>query len=331
MPAVRIVLAEARPVRRHRLHLAIRTLAGIHLTAATGTLMEAYSVTEAEMPDAVLVCGVMRALPEFAMFSAMTRLLGIAELDLTEDDDGRPASPILAALRRLADTGPTRRPVPGPPPARALPKVAARPQVPDRLGVILIGASTGGVEALHRILADFPADCPPTLVVQHIRGAFSAAFAERLNRACRAEVAEASPDRLLAPGLILIAPGDSTHLELRGPSPLRCRLTEAPPLTGHRPSVDALFRSATPLGCRAVGVLLTGMGQDGARGLKQIREAGGHTIAQDRDSSIVYGMPRIAADLGAAVEVLALDRIGRAVLAAARYVPAAAGIAAVRP
>jgi two-component system chemotaxis response regulator CheB len=251
-------------------------------------------------------------------------------VDLTAADDGRPATPILPALRRRAEPGPARRPVPGPPPARPPPPVAARPQLSDRLGVILIGASTGGVEALHRILADFPPDCPPTLVVQHIRGAFSAAFAERLNRVCRAEVAEAAPDRLLAPGLILVAPGDRAHLELRGPAPLRCQLTEAPPLTGHRPSVDALFRSAAPLGHRAVGVLLTGMGQDGARGLKQIREAGGHTIAQDRETSVIYGMPRIAADLGAAVEVLGLDRIAGAILAAAGHAPAA-GKAAVRP
>jgi two-component system chemotaxis response regulator CheB len=249
------------------------------------------------------------------MFAEMMRLLGIGSLPIPEVASGGEGV-LLEEVRTLAAN---RRPASQVPPAR--PRVpsgpAARAPLVESCRVILIGASTGGVEALHRVLAEFPADCPPTLVVQHIRGAFSAAFADRLNRACSAEVAEARDGQALRQGLILVAPGDATHLELRGPTPVQCRLAEAPPMSGHRPSVDALFRSAVPLRDRAVGVLLTGMGQDGARGLLQIREAGGHTIAQDRETSTVYGMPRVAAELGSAVEILSLGAIARATLAAA--------------
>ena len=193
-----------------------------------------------------------------------------------------------------------------------------------RIGaLILIGASTGGVEALHRLLVDFPADGPPVMLVQHIRGAFSGAFAERLNRNVPARVCEAEDGMVLARGQILVAPGDACHLTVEGPPPLRCRLVADPPEGGHRPAVDRLFRSALPVARRSVAVLLTGMGRDGADGLLALRRAGAHTIAQDRDSSTVWGMPRVAAELDAAAEILPLNRIAAAVHEAAARAAAA--------
>ena len=179
---------------------------------------------------------------------------------------------------------------------------------------VAIGSSTGGVEALLTILAHYPANCPPTVITQHMPAAFTKSFAERLNRACAAEVAEAWEGAPLQPGKVYLAPGGATHLEVAGQSP-RCILREGDLVNGHRPSVDRLFLSvAHTLGSKAVGVILTGMGRDGAQGLKAIRDEGGHTLGQDERSCVVYGMPKAAADLGAFERQTSLERMGDAIL-----------------
>jgi two-component system chemotaxis response regulator CheB len=305
---LRVILAEARPVRRHRLGSELSVAAGLTVVASCASLMETYSLVESGIADAVLVSAEFRSVPEFSMFAELARLLGVTLVPL--DDDSPAPVDRLARLARSAPAAPPPRAERGrgaPPPTRGL--AGDEP-------IVVLGASTGGVEALHRLLTAFPEDCPPTLVVQHIRGDFSAAFADRLDRACRARVFEASDGRPLARGEIVVAPGSERHLELRHAAPV-CRLVDAPPVTGHRPSVDALFRSAAPYGARIVAALLTGMGQDGARGLLEIRRAGGHTIAQDRETSTVYGMPRVAAEMGSAADILPLDRIASAMLRAA--------------
>ncbi|MFV2033748.1 MAG: CheB methylesterase domain-containing protein, partial [Halocynthiibacter sp.] len=184
--------------------------------------------------------------------------------------------------------------------------------------LIVIGASTGGVEALHRVLADFPPNCPATLVVQHMKGAFIGRFAERLNSACKPEVLQAWDGAPLKNGRIYVAPGDTHHMSVSGREILAVRLSAASPNSGHRPSVDRLFLSASQYRTRVVGVLLTGMGKDGANGLLRIRQLHGHTIAQDQKTSTVYGMPRAAAAIGAVSQQLPIDRIGAAALKAAR-------------
>ena len=201
---------------------------------------------------------------------------------------------------------------------------AARPEV------IVIGASTGGVEALHTLLASFPADCPPTLIVQHINGCFAGAIAQSFDRAVRPRVMLAESDMPLEPGTVLLAPGNERHLQVAaaGALGLRCVLREGDPVSGHRPSVDRLFASlastlaATGGGARALGVLLTGMGQDGAQGMAQLASIGARTIAQDQATCVVFGMPRAAIDLGAAGEVLPLGRIGPSI-----FTPAKAALA----
>ena len=183
--------------------------------------------------------------------------------------------------------------------------------------VIVIGASTGGVDALYSLLANFPRDCPPTFVVQHMRAGFVESFVAGLNRACAAEVVLAQDRHIARPGRIHIAPAGNLHLILCAQHVLTLRLVNAPPLHGHRPAVDRLFFSAARLRPTPVAALLTGMGRDGAEGLLHIRRTGGHTIAQDETSSVVYGMPRAARDLDAADQILPLRSIATALLRAA--------------
>lgn len=181
--------------------------------------------------------------------------------------------------------------------------------------IIVIGASTGGVEALLELLSDFPVNCPPTVITQHMPALFTKSFAARLDLTCAPSIQEAHDGALLVPGQVFIAPGGPAHLELHGRGQIRCRLREAPLETGHRPSVDVLFRSAASVfGDRCVGVLLTGMGKDGASGLRAIRDAGGRTLGQDAASCVVHGMPRAALELGAVERELPLARIAATAL-----------------
>jgi two-component system chemotaxis response regulator CheB len=181
--------------------------------------------------------------------------------------------------------------------------------------LVAIGSSTGGVEALLSILTRFPADCPPTVITQHMPASFTRSFAERLNRCCAPEVAEASDGAPILPGRIYVAPGGDRHMTVAGSRALRCALVAGPPQTGHRPSVDMLFRSVADVaGPRAVGLILTGMGRDGAEGLLAMRQAGAATIGQDEASCVVYGMPKSAHLIGAVERQLPLHRIADAVL-----------------
>jgi two-component system chemotaxis response regulator CheB len=193
-------------------------------------------------------------------------------------------------------------------------KVAPGPRFVPNGRMVAIGSSTGGVEALLTILARYPANCPPTVITQHMPAAFTKSFAERLNRACAAEVHEAWDGAPLQTGQVYLAPGGATHMEVAGQNP-RCVLREGDLVNGHRPSVDRLFFSvAHTLGSKAVGVILTGMGRDGAQGLKAIRDEGGHTLGQDERSCVVYGMPKAAADLGAVERQTSLERMADAIL-----------------
>lgn len=148
---------------------------------------------------------------------------------------------------------------------------------------------------------------------------FTRSFAERLNRTCRPQVEEASDGAVLSPGRVYIAPGGDTHLEVAGSVNLVCRLRKEDPVNGHRPSVDVLFESvAAVVGAGAVGLILTGMGRDGARGMLAMRQAGAATFGQDESSCVVYGMPRAAKEIGAVERELSLPRLAEAVLGVCR-------------
>lgn len=189
--------------------------------------------------------------------------------------------------------------------------VARRPvelDGPTRVELIALGASTGGAKAIEAIVTRLPAGIPPLLVVQQMPANVTKALAGRLDRLSRLTVAEASDGRVLRPGLVLLAPGDR-HVEVvRAGGELCCRLSEQPRVHGRRPSVDVAFHSvAETCGSGALAALLTGMGKDGAQGLLELREVGAHTLAQDERTSVVFGMPRAAIELGAACEILSLD------------------------
>jgi two-component system chemotaxis response regulator CheB len=176
--------------------------------------------------------------------------------------------------------------------------------------IIAIGASTGGTEAIREVLSRLPADSPAVLVTQHIPRAFSAQFAARMNTCSALTVQQAQDGQLITPGHAYIAPGDMHLLAVRDGAHYRCRLSSDAPVNRHKPSVDVLFQSlAACVGANAIGVILTGMGADGAQGLKLMRERGAATIAQDEKSSVVWGMPGAAVALGGVEHILSIEDI----------------------
>lgn len=187
---------------------------------------------------------------------------------------------------------------------------------PRRL--IVLGASTGGVDALISVLRLFPKTCPPVAIVQHMPEKFIPLFVQRLNGTCAPDVAIAQSGSRLEQGRILVAPTGS-HIRLSRKDPNVCIVEDGRPVNGFRPSVDVLFNSAAEsFGHRVAAGLLTGMGRDGARGLKAIRDAGGFTVAQDEETSVVYGMPRVAKEMGAVDESTPLPKIAALLLDACR-------------
>lgn len=186
------------------------------------------------------------------------------------------------------------------------------PTIGDRsdIRLIAIGASTGGVVAVQSLLTALPSDCPAVLITQHMPPAFTKSFAARLNQNSALTVTEATDGQLIQSGHAYVAPGDS-HLEVyTNQHGMVCRLRDAPPVSGHRPSVDVLFQSvAKQVGQYALGAILTGMGRDGADGLLSMRQAGSMTLGQSESSCVVYGMPKAAKEIGAVTTELSLERI----------------------
>ena len=218
------------------------------------------------------------------------------------------AKVLAAAQARVRATGPVRPSGPGTPPATRL-----APALSQAPGLVVIGASTGGTEAIRQVLAPLPADMPPVVIAQHIPATFSAAFADRLDRHCALDVAQAVDGEPLQPGRAYVAPG-GRHLRVRRQhGALRCVISDEP--APFRPSVDALFESAAEhAGAAACAALLTGMGSDGARGMLALRRAGARTIAQDKASSVVWGMPGAAVALSAATDVVPLGEVAAMLL-----------------
>jgi two-component system chemotaxis response regulator CheB len=266
-----------------------------------------------EQPLPVVVCSALadggsalarQALEEGALEVIPKPTLGVG--DFLRESRER----LVASLRKAARTVPPRRGgTPGPllPPSAPLLRVTT-----DQ--VIAVGASTGGTDALRELLVPMPPDSPGLVIVQHMPEHFTRAFARQLRELCRIDVKEAEPGDRVSPGRALVAPGNR-HLQVRrSGGEYRVEVVDGPRVSGHRPSVDVLFHSvARAAGANAVGVLLTGMGEDGADGLLAMRQAGAATVAQDEASCVVFGMPRVAIHRGAVDEVLPLSSIGDAV------------------
>jgi two-component system chemotaxis response regulator CheB len=235
------------------------------------------------------------------------------------------AGRLVSAIRKAA-VSKVRR-LEAPPPAAAgapalsgaAPVVHELPPVPLETThkVLAIGASTGGTQALEVVLRALPATMPGIVITQHMPEHFTAAFAQRLDKVCRLDVREAKDGDPIVPGVALIAPGGKHLLVQRSGAKYQARVKDGPPVHHQRPAVDVLFQSvARHAGANAVGVILTGMGADGAAGLLEMRNAGAHTIAQDEATCVVFGMPKEAIKLGAAAEVLPLPQVARALVKA---------------
>jgi len=218
---------------------------------------------------------------------------------------------LIEKIKGVARAKKYKHPDPRKPAARAVkPQGEARTESTPR--VIAVGASTGGTVAITEVLTRLPLEMPPILVVQHMPPHFTKAFADRLNNLCALEIREAEDREPLSRGKVLIAPGDRHMVLRRCGANYHVELDDGPAVYHQRPSVEVLFQSvAANAGANAIGVLLTGMGKDGAQGLLAMKEAGAFTIAQDEASCVVYGMPGEAVEIGAAERVVALGEIPR--------------------
>jgi two-component system chemotaxis response regulator CheB len=313
------MLADPDPVRRRHILSRINGVTAIE----AASLSEAFDLAERLQPHAIALAAELSDDPGLGVFLHLVDALSVgvimygrASNDLTPTKFRKSFSFIdltdhwgeirlVQALTAMACGGGT---VAATATETALPRRSHTQ--PD---LIVIGASTGGVSALETVLTEFPVDCPPTLVVQHIRPGFIDGMIRRLNQRCSPEVLAAEDAMRPGQGQICIAADTDRHLVLQAGDPLRCRLKVAEPRHGHRPSVDALFETAA--GRRGVAAaLLTGMGADGAEGMGRIKAAGGLTVAQNEATCVVYGMPRVAVEMGAASLVLPLERIASALL-----------------
>ncbi|ARP86959.1 protein-glutamate methylesterase/protein-glutamine glutaminase [Bordetella genomosp. 9] len=202
-------------------------------------------------------------------------------------------------------------------PAAAAPKQVLRSPLSSSEKLVIIGASTGGTEAIRHVLQPLPPDSPAILITQHMPAGFTRSFAQRLNSLCSLTVREATHGERVLPGHVYLAPGGEYHMRLgRSGANYVVELDPSEPVNRHRPSVDVLFHSvAVSAGRNAVGVILTGMGKDGAAGLLEMKRAGARTLAQDEASCVVFGMPREAIALGAADEVVSLEAMSERILA----------------
>ncbi|MTV41824.1 protein-glutamate methylesterase/protein-glutamine glutaminase [Duganella radicis] len=284
-----------------------------------------------ERPTPVVICSTlteqgaettMQALAAGAVSVIAKPKLGLRQFLVDSGDDL--AGVIKAAARANLGAMAAKVAAPAPPSPRlsadaVLPAAAPAPVLGSE-SVVGIGTSTGGTQALEYVLGALPRVCPGIVIVQHMPKQFTGAFARRLDQLCQIEVREAQDGDRVLPGRALIAPGGRHLVVQRSGAQYRVEIKDAPPVNRHRPSVDVLFRSlAHCAGRNALGVIMTGMGDDGARGLREMRDAGAHTIAQDEASCVVYGMPKEAVKRDAARSILPLRDIPAAVAAAGRH------------
>lgn len=323
-----VIIAIPDTQKRRELAHNVNALQDFSVVARTADLMQTFAEVEEKLPTAVLISDVLAQEAEFEVMRALFREMDIRWLVVESGRVARGATPrrgsdlfclqsdatgrqLESHLRGVTRSDVMRR--------DATTQAPHATQADTEFNkVILIGSSTGGIDALLAVLSHFPPDCPPTVIVQHTGAGFGTSLANLLNRQCRARVTLAEGEHTLGRGQILIAAGLRAHVELKPRKPIRTEQLDGAPISGHLPSVDALFHSAVPLGSRVVAALLTGMGRDGAEGLKALRNAGARTFAQDEATSVVYGMPKAAQELGAADKSLPLGEIGPALLAAAR-------------
>lgn len=330
MSKTRIVIVVPSPISRSLIGRRLAALPDVALVGEAQDPAEVFALIETTRPDLAVLGPGVAASTDFRdlnnrLASAQCRWIEIAAPRSSLAGDGPHGDrPVLSHGMTPTQIGQALAEVMAAPLGRAghaaacpvsagdAPRPTAHPENGNRF--ILIGASTGGVDALLRILADFPPDCPPTAIVQHTGRGNGSSLIQLLAKSCRAEVVAPRDGMELRRGMIGVAAGGDAHLRIAAGSVLRCLLRPGLPVSGHLPSVDALFGSAVPWAANAVAVILTGMGRDGAAGLLKLRRGGAVTIGQDEASSLVYGMPKAAWELGAVGTRLPLDRIASAAL-----------------
>ncbi|MEM9755177.1 MAG: CheB methylesterase domain-containing protein [Pseudomonadota bacterium] len=335
---MRVVLAISDPARRTRLDARLRVVRGISPPKVASDLTETYHTVEHRPPGWVLMDTSLASRPECEVLLQLCVAVGTRLALVTQPVDGAwqmPAALRAAGIPKLDEAesdevwwrtlfvsrppvgNPTAPPTSDTSPGSQGPRAAAPDHHPAPGRLIMIGSSTGGVDALINVLRHFGPSCPPTFVVQHTGGAFSGGLARLLDGRTSAQVLEADDGMKVPPGTVVLAPGSDFHLHanLNGSTP-RVRLVSGPDISGHRPAVNALFRSGLEHGKKIAAAILTGMGRDGAEGLLALRQAGARTFGQDAASSLVYGMPKVAAEIGAVETQMPLAKIGPALLSA---------------
>lgn len=345
---ISVLLIDGRPVRRQRFIKSLADAGDIVVVGGISAL-EFYRETQEKTPARVVVLdGAFTDAQYYPAFLAETRAMGSAVVPIWDypiSDAERQQSDLLAGMRGAKTLTPdprlllfietiratarsqvTSRPTqtnhleartdrtphmrPSEQPAARSPSQHQQsPRSRLQRPIVALGASTGGVQALSKVLEKWPEDCPPTLIVQHMPADFVPGFADRLNRLSPAHVKVAVDGDVLGPGMVYVAPGDDRHMRLASCMQDTISLVRGPPIAGHVPSVDALFHSLVPFKSRARCAILTGMGADGAEGLAEVRKAGGRTVAQSAESCVVFGMPREAIERDGADAVLPLERI----------------------
>ncbi len=319
---MRVLIADPDNARREYVANKLRTMAGVSLNAVCANLSKAFDTIEHRPPHLVLYAAELTHLPEFDAMETLCRYLSVRWMTygLNSRTAGTAAanlefawesSAIVSALNECMRGKTTSA-------TGAAAGLFHAPALAKSDRIVVIGSSTGGVDALLHVLGSFPADCPPTLVVQHTGASFSAGLARLIDGRVEPRVVEACDGDKLMNGRVMIAPGADAHMVLNSHGGLTCRLATGEKVSGHRPSVDAMFKSAVPLAKRVTAVILTGMGRDGADGMLALKAAGAQTIGQDKATSLVYGMPGAAAELGAVSQVLPLSAIGPAIMKSAQ-------------
>ncbi len=328
MALTRIVIATPSVIEHSRLSRLLAEHSDLEILTSVHDLSATYSQVEQTMPDIVLIDSSFTTKPEYScmvsLFSAVeTTPILIDGRSASQGQNPQPAGAAATISARMSSqeiydilakaSAKKSKPLP-----RSRPVVLREtlPIVSDK--ILMIGASTGGIDALTTILASFPENCPPTAIVQHTGRNFSETLVKLLNKRCAAEVVRAKTGVVMQAGRICVAGGIDGHLTFETGRQLKCLVKDSPEVSGHRPSIDEMFTAALPFASRVIAVLLTGMGRDGAMGLRALRRAGAQTIGQDEESSVVYGMPRVAFELGAVQTQLALDKIGPELMARCR-------------
>lgn len=322
MSKSRVVLATPSLIDQARLEKLLGQSGAFEIVARTTDLSATYLRVEELLPDVVIFAHGYTLAAEYSCMQSLFRAVEARVAILMPPPT--PATHLLAdgqihalmtaddLLQRL-NNAPKQKNTRIAPPAETPAAPMTAPRL-DTSKIILIGASTGGIDALTSLLRHFPKDCPPTAIVQHTGQNFSETLARLLDKNCAAEVVLAKSGLEMRPGRICLAGGIDGHLTLQRKGGLICQVARGPATSGHIPSVDELFLSAVPMASQVIAALLTGMGRDGASGLLRLRQAGATTIGQDQATSVVYGMPRVAHELGAVQYQMPLGDIGPALI-----------------